>query len=293
MADIILYIAAAIGALVLAFGLAVLVRAVFEPFTLDDDRTVIVPPPGCDADAAAKVPAEDKTVPRLEVVFFSDLHAMLCRVPEKRLLNAIFSSPCSAVLFGGDVLNHGRGRKEGLSRLSEIASRAAVLGIPCYAVRGNHDISLTREDYARSGFILLENETVPLHVNSGPDYLLVGLNDSGKKRRSWPRFPEECCAGYPPCRRIVMVHNPDYLTGQHDARYRYQLSGHFHGGQIYLPFDLEYRILRKEALAREGIRRGTFLKNGVAGYISRGVGCVLFPLRLLSRPQVTHISFLS
>lgn len=285
------------GAVVLLAGFALLIRALYEPHTLDNDFESIHEAHSVSDSSASGT--EDASVshapaacasggkPDLRVVFFSDLHAGICLVPNRKLMAAIFSAPCDAILFGGDVCNHGRGADTGLGRLSEIAERASELSIPCYAVRGNHDISISREAYRRSGFTLLENENAVL----GKGFLLIGLSDSGKKVRVWPEIPENFFSEYPAESRIAMVHNPDFLTAQSKIRYRFQLSGHFHGGQIYMPFGLEYKFLRKEVLPREGIRKGIFTRGGVSGYISRGVGCVMIPLRLFSKPQVTHLDF--
>ncbi len=265
-----------------ALCIGLLIRALIEPHLLDTDSESL---PASDGDRISS-----KT-PSLKICFFSDLHAALCFIPDEKLLDAIFSSPSDAIVFGGDVCNKGKAAGAGLQSLSRIAARAEALGIPCYAIRGNHDLGISRAQYLASGFTLLENENVSLHSSSGQEYLLIGLNDSGKKNRIWPGIrianPEE----YPVERRILLVHNPEYLNAVRNRDYRYMLSGHFHGGQIYLPFNLEYRLLRTESLAREGIRRGVFEKDGVSGYISRGVGCVVFPLRLFSKPQITHITF--
>jgi uncharacterized protein len=266
----------------IALCIGLFIRACIEPHLLDTDFESL--PASPDSPISSK-PAS------LNICFFSDLHAALCFIPDEKLLDAVFAAPADAILFGGDVCNKGKATAAGLERLSRIAARAKTLGIPCCAVRGNHDLSISREQYLASGFTLLENESVPLRSASGQEFLLIGLDDSGKKNRTWPEIRITTPGEHPVERRILMVHNPEYINAVEDRGFRYMLSGHFHGGQIYLPFNLEYRLLRTESLAREGIRRGVFEKDGVTGYISRGVGCVVFPLRLFSKPQITHISF--
>ena len=290
LVDFLIQAAVIMSGLILLTGLALLIRALYEPYMLENISEVM-DIDGCFIKNSPAGNPGSTLQPGLEAVFFTDLHAALCRVSDKKLMSAVFSAPCDVILFGGDVCNHGKGKDEGLRRLTRLSERAKELHIPCFAVRGNHDRTISTKEYSDTGFNLLENENIPVKGCSGKVYLLIGLTDSGKKDRIWPELPSEYFNDIPADRRIALVHNPDYIFSQKNIRYRYQLSGHFHGGQIYMPFGLEYRLFRKEQLAREGIRKGVFTKNGICGYIARGVGCVVIPLRLFSKPQVTHLTF--
>lgn len=288
--DFLIQAAVIMGGLFLLTGLVLLIRALYEPYVLENtaaemDTGSSIPQssPGDNSGSAAE--------PGLEAVFFTDLHAALCRVSDEKLMRAVFSAPCDVIIFGGDVCNRGKGKDEGLQRLTLLSDRAKKLHIPCFAVRGNHDRTISRKEFNDTGFILLENENIPVKGRSGQSYLIIGLTDSGKKNRVWQELPSVYFNDIPADKRIALVHNPEYINSQKNIRYRYQLSGHFHGGQIYMPFGLEYRLFRREQLAREGIRKGVFTKNGICGYISRGVGCVVIPMRLFSKPQVTHLTF--
>jgi len=260
----------------LAVLLGFLIRAMVEPFLLHITR----------ARLATQTSSDENAQTPLRVVFFSDLHANLSPITAKRLVEAIFSQEADVILFGGDITSRSSPLSGGLLRLKAIADQADSRGIPCYAVRGNHEAYAEKTLLQTSGFTFLDNESIVVNARDGRPFLITGLTDSGKRSRYWP--PVEP-ADFPADRRILLVHNPEYLIYRNGAPYAYQLSGHFHGGQIYMPFDIEYRLFRKETLAAQGIRKGLFVKDGHVGYISRGVGCVLIPLRLFSVPEISFL----
>ena len=266
--------------IVLALIAGVLIRALAEPFLLQITQARLTLQPHTD----------ENGVTPLRVAFFSDLHANLSPISAKRLADAIFSQKIDVILFGGDITSRSVPLSGGLSRLKHIADQARRLGIPCYAVRGNHEAHADKALLQSSGFTYLDNESATVITADGRHYRITGLSDSGRKSRQWPEIPPTDTL---PEQNILLVHNPEYLVHRSGAPYAYQLSGHFHGGQIYMPFGIEYRLFRRETLATQGIRKGVFRKDGITGFISRGVGCVMVPLRLFSIPEITHLEIYS
>jgi uncharacterized protein len=65
------------------------------------------------------------------------------------------------------------------------------------------------------------------------------------------------------------------------------LSGHTHGGQIYVP------LLTENLLNRQfgGYGSGCYQVNGIPVYINRGLGSLGIEARFLRRPEVTLITF--
>lgn len=153
----------------------------------------------------------------------------------------------------------------------------------------------------RAGFTILTNDSHVIRDQSGQDWLLIGLDILKKGQPDFAQALKRTTASgaasgteswidaratIPPERRIVLAHNPDTFFLVPAGQAGFFLAGHFHGGQIYLPFHLEFFVLRREKLGRMGYHKGSFALNGLTGYISRGLGSVLFPLRLGSMPEL-------
>lgn len=291
MPTVIIYAAAGLAGALLIGILAAVVRAFIEPYLLDIDRTDLpVPDTVTGRDLLQPASHSPEKKPLLRVAFFSDLHGKGCKIPLGRLLDAIFDEPSDVIVFGGDIADSAREAEDGLKLLRTIAERAALSGTPCFAIRGNHDRKVPRNRIESTGFRLLSNEYSVISGASGIRFLLIGMDDSGKKIRSWPDLPDLLPSDIPKERRILLVHNPDYILSRTSpADFGMMLSGHFHGGQVVLPFRL-HSIVRGDQLPRQGISQGLFSKNGVNGYITRGVGCVALPIRFLAKPQISHLT---
>lgn len=114
-------------------------------------------------------------------------------------------------------------------RIKHLPSRYGTI-----SVLGNHDI---QRPGARSIVTqALEQADIPVLWNAiaqpfGPDFPVVGFADL------WSREFDPTVLNQldPATPRLVLSHNPD--TAEHLSNYRVdlQLSGHTHGGQIYLP----------------------------------------------------------
>lgn len=270
--------------------------------------------------AAERSDANQASAARLRVHFFSDYHAGLRRVPLRRITRALTETPADLVIFGGDLSSSARDRAKGLREIRDLSEQVRLAhGRPIVGVMGNHDLGLQEEDAARHGLYLLQNTCLIVEDARGYDWLIAGEEDMriGRPspetalRRMSPYQSEVAprsdghaegsepssaawigrAAKIPPERRIIIGHNPDQVMLQTRDDAAFFLSGHFHGGQIRLPFGLEFSLLRKERLLRLGIHQGFFRYRGVLGYISRGIGCVLFPFRFLARPELTSFTF--
>jgi len=234
----------------------------------------------------------DRTV---TIGFFSDSHGKFCHFTPERVYREFIDHHCDLVLFGGDCCLHHHVVPTDLVMLRETSAALKEKNIDLYAVYGNHDTTMKDEFYEEMGVILLRDNWREISVKN-TRFALCGLYDSGRDNRQWPKIPKDFSAydGF----RLLLVHNPDFIyslpdyTGKTDLPFDYQLSGHLHGGQVHLPFTLEYKLLRYDKIAlEENVLGGEFIKRGITGFISKGVGCGALPIRFRARPEIHILRF--
>ena len=237
------------------------------------------------------VPDGSDNAPDLRFFFFSDIHTEWCPVTAKRINKSIKKAHeaggLDAVIFGGDIITYSENASKGYKYLKEVSAFCSSLGIPFYGISGNHDCNLENAP-ENSGFITLDSKSVVLTSRKGgAKAYLTGVPDSGKLNRVWQE-KTVCGSEYPV---ILAAHDPDaFLHLNTDARPSYMLSGHFHGGQMKLPFRFEFNVLRtKDKFPKMGVIQGHFNINGTEVFVSRGVGCGILPFRIFSAPEATVV----
>ncbi|MBP5492636.1 MAG: metallophosphoesterase family protein [Clostridiales bacterium] len=244
------------------------------------------------SDSSSNAPSPDPLV----LGFFSDSHGKGCPKSPEFIANTFIENGCEAVLFGGDCVHSHTLHPSDLVILTEVTRLLKEKGIKLYAVYGNHDQQMKEEDYARMGVILLKDSWQTIRLGD-KEFALCGLFDSGRDDRVWPTLPEDFTRyeGF----RLLLVHNPDFLyslpdlTGSTDPRpFDYMLSGHLHGGQVHLPGNLEFKLLRFDRIAREGkVTGGPITFRGYKGYVSNGIGTGALPIRFRARAEINIMKF--
>ena len=221
----------------------------------------------------------------------TDIHIGLLFVSSSRIKTTIEKTKPDFILISGDFLDHRKHIRKLEKWLKGIES-----GIKTYAVLGNHDHQCFKEDKSfKNEFMqlmehlnikILVNETVVLKNRNNYDAAaLVGLDDCKSGVMFNKQIFEELKEKY----KFVLAfsHNPDAALHIPEGSVSLFIAGHFHGGQIWLPFNLEYLLLRKDKVSRMGHIKGfTSIRNNRV-YISRGLGTVLIPFRFFSVPEVT------
>ena len=239
----------------------------------------------------------------LKIGLLTDLHSS--SIVSSRLIKAagdlLLSEKPDLIVMTGDFISGstkflsgsiGQFKREHVTRCAEALSHLkAPLGI--YGVLGNHDfwsgaesVETICETFTRQiGMVWLRNRSVTVN-RGGASFRLLGVDD----------YWEPSCSLAQACRelegdsvRILLSHNPDINDDIALSRERIDLvlSGHTHGGQVVMPvlgqpvmpskFGQKYRA----GLVRDGDRQT---------YISRGVGCLLAPIRLNCPPEVTVLT---
>ena len=269
-----------------------------EPFFLVNDRVILKRSELKGGDISKEtvkklpfIPQGAEGAPDLRLFFFSDIHSEWCPVTAKRINNSIRKAHenggLDAVIFGGDIITYPENAAKGYKYLKEVSAFCSSLGIPFYGISGNHDYNLENAP-ENSGFVSLDSESVTLASRkSDAKAYLTGVPDSGKLNRVWQE--KLVCGTDKPV--ILLAHDPDALLHLNtSARPQYMLSGHFHGGQMKLPFRFEFNVLRTtDKFPKLGVIQGHFNINGTEVFISRGVGCGILPFRIFSAPEATVV----
>lgn len=229
----------------------------------------------------------------LKIIHLSDIHLKFLRVPSEKVCRIIRQENPDLIVISGDFIDKPVQASLLLKFLASI--RCGYRTLLCL---GNHDfyayarnpdgMKLLIREMESSGIEVLHNRSVQLEKNLRK-YNFIGIEDL---RHGHPDVAKAFSGCQPDgATNIVFSHNPDIVLELPKNRADYLLCGHFHGGQIWMPFNLEFTLLRDDQLCKMGIRRGLHKVNGVQLYINRGLGNVLFPLRFFSRPEITVITF--
>lgn len=230
----------------------------------------------------------------LKIVHISDIHINKLYISTKNIISTLNNKNPDIIIFSGDYIESQKNIPKFISLLNEITNI-----YPVYLSFGNHDHKALKCDtklidsfintIQATGATVLQNSNISIAKN-GTMYNIIGIDDLkyGKPNLQTafkgikPSFNNNCI-------NIAFSHNPDTLLTLPREKVDYFLCGHFHGGQIWMPFNLEFRIMRKEKLCKMGYRRGLHKINGVNIYINRGIGNVIFPFRFFSVPEIAII----
>ena len=228
----------------------------------------------------------------LKVVHISDIHLKYLKVSVQKLVRAIKSEKPDIIILTGDYINNASHIPKLLNLLEVIKGDHKIC--MCF---GNHDYKalnyseskindLTQRIEAK-GVHVLHNSSLLFELHS-KRYNIIGIEDLRSGRYDIKKALDTCCTADT---NIAISHNPDIVFEIPKGKVDYLLCGHFHGGQIWMPFHLEFKLLRGEKLCKMGIIKGVNKFNGITLYINSGIGSVCFPLRFFSPPEIAVLHF--
>jgi len=152
-----------------------------------------------------------------------------------------------------------------------------------YAVLGNHDVRVNASEVTRSlersQINVLRNASAKIDLKgeslwiAGVDEYMYGQSDIAKAIRNVPRSQP----------KILLAHNPEIMQDASRHGIDFVLAGHTHGGQIKIPYMRSLNVVTQPG---RQILEGFVRKGPTQMYISRGLGKVVVPVRILCPPEI-------
>ncbi|MCC7110072.1 MAG: metallophosphoesterase [Deltaproteobacteria bacterium] len=220
----------------------------------------------------------------LRVGQLTDIHVG-ANTPDGRIIAAVdalnHARPDLVVLTGDYVTRKG----DPLERVPELLSR---LEGDVVAVLGNHDhwtdAPTLKRDLGRVGFCVLQNQNTLLRVRGAP-LCVVGVDDGVTGRADVAAALRGAPTGGS---RLVLAHTPPTVEKLPADAGLVCLSGHTHGGQIWLGSVTEGLFAR----AGQPYVRGHYRVGNNSVYVSRGLGLGRGSplLRVGADPEVTLLT---
>lgn len=226
----------------------------------------------------------------------SDLHVSKMIIPWGNIIDALKESGPEFIIITGDLCN----------RLEETGRAACFvdlliskLNVPIFITMGNHDNEIFEKCPELRGTYIRDLEALSPRVQVlDSEYIIYkkvligGLNDVHACKQdvislveAWGQQAQEYGLSY-----ILATHNADMLMKLEPVQPAYRphitVCGHTHGGQIHTPFNLEFKVLKKDKLPKQGYFYGSYDYKGFPLYITSGLGCSLMPIRFGSYGEV-------
>lgn len=222
----------------------------------------------------------------LKVVVAGDLHLMPTPFDEVRALRyvqSIMQLEPDLILLVGD---YARGASTNASMSPQKAAQFLQgLSAPCgvFAIQGNHDFTFGwnnwKKELTRAGIRVLSDESALITLQDGRKLQLSGLLDNS--RYSKKQFPKRQSPHIP---HILLSHRPevDHILSEGDADFI--ISGHTHGGQIRLPFNLLWFETSPDHFPT--YTYPWHISGGNTYLITKGLGTSTLPLRFNCPPEI-------
>ncbi len=153
----------------------------------------------------------------------------------------------------------------------------------CFAVLGNHDFRVDADEVTRAleraGIKVLRNSSGRIEHKS--DSLWVaGVDEYSYGQSDIPKALKHVPSSQP---KILLAHNPEIFGQATHHQVDFILSGHTHGGQVRIPY---LSPLNSMTQPNQEHLEGLVSNGKTRMYISRGLGKVVVPVRILCPPEI-------
>lgn len=226
-----------------------------------------------------KFKVEGKQIEHFRIALISDLHMGVFKGENflKRVVKKINKEKPDFVIIAGDLINEPNNEQ-----LFSIFRSIKDIHVPIMAVTGNHDCRLPGtvpverlREVLKPFLLVIDNDFAYLNARKT---CILGFSDLSDGKINW-QLLDNLRKDY---FNIVVAHNPDTANLiKEEYPVDLVLSGHTHGGQIFLPPLSDLLIPCKNKF-----RRGWYQVNRRSVYVSSGLGEVILPMRFLMPPEI-------
>ena len=228
-----------------------------------------------------------------KTVLISDLHFDVSLVERQKIIDMISDAQPEVIAITGDLCSSMKNFGKVEEFLRELSKRNKC---PILITLGNHDNRIFKNTgYSKAKYIanleetgksvrVLENETFEYKnvLFCGLGDIKTNQEDCREITKIWYKKAKEENKKF-----VLLTHNPDaVLRIDNENSPDIMLAGHTHGGQMKIPFNVEFALLKKDILPKKKIFYGEHNYNGVKMYITSGIGCSGVPLRFRSVAEV-------
>jgi predicted MPP superfamily phosphohydrolase len=218
----------------------------------------------------------------MTAVQISDLHLRKAEAVHFEMLDKVRALQPDLIVVTGDLVDHPTAAGDLLELFRSLDAAYGIWAVPGNREHSAKAISLLQRLLEPTVLRFLINESAQI----AGGLWLVGVDDPASRHDRL----EDALYGVPArVPRILLAHSPDIarsLTA--DKHIDLTLAGHTHGGQVNLPF---FNGARTHDALYPQYLRGFYRVSNSPMYVNRGIGTTGLPVRIGSRPEVTHFTF--
>ena len=226
-----------------------------------------------------KIPGMGKDLDGMRVAMLVDIHVGSVNRREfvQNVVDRTNALSPDIILIPGDFVDgHVKDRRNDLEPLADLSAKYGV-----WAVTGNHEYYYDFQGWLKTiaefGVKWLRNEHVII-TSGDSSFVLAGVDDPTGGKHDTSRALENIPANVPV---ILMDHQPRFSRDNAGMGVALQVSGHTHGGQIPVVYELTRRF-------NAGFVRGWYDVGGMKLYVSPGTSqWDGFPMRVFDPSEIT------